>query len=212
MTPSKRVEDVVRAFKIVHDQDPESRLVIVGKGEDRYLQRLQGLAGTLGLSGSVEFAGGKPSYHERDAVMASLDCLVMASVREGWGLVVSEAARFGVPSVAYDVPGLRDSIDDGVSGKLVPNSDWRALGVATASIILDPDLRESTWRTSGAVTSPLFAAGVPGQRGQRSQGKWVLTCEILNFVDAIESPVAAAAASREIDSAKQRKYGIPSAK
>jgi hypothetical protein len=42
--------------------------------------------------------------------MAESHLLVATSVREGWGLVVSEAAALGTPTVAYDVDGLRDSV------------------------------------------------------------------------------------------------------
>ncbi len=45
---------------------------------------------------------------------------VCASDIEGWGQAVIEAAGYGIPTVARDVPGLRDSIRDGETGLLVP--------------------------------------------------------------------------------------------
>lgn len=40
------------------------------------------------------------------------------SLVEGWGLVVTEAAARYTPAIGFDVPGLRDSIEDGVTGVL----------------------------------------------------------------------------------------------
>jgi glycosyltransferase involved in cell wall biosynthesis len=55
------------------------------------------------------FFGRVPEAEKRDLMRRS-HALVVTSVREGWGLVVSEAAQQGLRSVAYDVPGLRDSV------------------------------------------------------------------------------------------------------
>jgi glycosyltransferase involved in cell wall biosynthesis len=88
----------------------------------------------------VKFTGFIPG-DERDQMLSTLDCLVMASVREGWGRVVSEAARYGVPSVGYDVYGLRDAIVDGETGLLVREQRPEALAKAIAELIDDPPLR-----------------------------------------------------------------------
>ena len=51
--------------------------------------------------------------------MASAHAIVMASVREGWGLVIAEAAALGTKAIAYDRPGLRDAVK-AANGVLVP--------------------------------------------------------------------------------------------
>ena len=53
--------------------------------------------------------------------------MVNPSIREGWGLNVTEAAALGTPCVAYDVPGLRDSVWDEVTGLLVESGNISAL-------------------------------------------------------------------------------------
>ena len=67
--------------------------------------------------------------------------LVNPSVREGWGLNVVEANAFGVPCVAYDVAGLRDSVRDGVTGLLVESGDVEALAEALVRVLRDDSLR-----------------------------------------------------------------------
>jgi glycosyltransferase involved in cell wall biosynthesis len=138
---SKRVDDIIRAFAIVARTRPNAELVIVGGGAPRIAASLQALAAELGCAGRVRFTGYVPD-ERRDEIMATLDCLVMASVREGWGMVVSEAARFGVPAVAYDVDGLRDAIVDGVTGLLVSQRSPEGLAEGIERILSQRDLRD----------------------------------------------------------------------
>jgi glycosyltransferase involved in cell wall biosynthesis len=63
-----------------------------------------------------------------------------ASPKEGWGLTVVEANACGVPVVGSDVPGLRDSIQDGVTGFLVPYGDADAFAKRTVDLLTDPAL------------------------------------------------------------------------
>jgi glycosyltransferase involved in cell wall biosynthesis len=74
-------------------------------------------------------------------LMAEADALVMTSVREGWGLVVTEANACGTPALVYDVPGLRDSVRDGLTGLVVPP---RPEKLADAMIRITTDARLHT--------------------------------------------------------------------
>lgn len=140
LTPSKRVEDVIAAFERVHRVMARARLVIVGGGRSDYVAYLVELAAKLGISSDVDFTGFVDG-ETRDRLMSGFDCLLMASLREGWGLVVSEAACFGVPSVAYDVAGLRDSIRNETTGLLVPDGDVDALARGALRYLCDSELR-----------------------------------------------------------------------
>jgi glycosyltransferase involved in cell wall biosynthesis len=74
--------------------------------------------------------------HEKAELLARAAVHVCASDTEGWGQAVIDAAAWGVPTVARDVPGLRDSIRDGESGWLVPDSADRELLVARIAEVL----------------------------------------------------------------------------
>ena len=54
--------------------------------------------------------------------MAEAHVLLMTSVREGWGLVVTEANACGTPAVVYNVPGLRDSVRNEETGLRIARS------------------------------------------------------------------------------------------
>jgi glycosyltransferase involved in cell wall biosynthesis len=140
LTPSKRVDHIVRAFAMLSARRPEAELFIVGGGPEATIESLKVLAQQLGCASRVHFTGFIPGA-QRDEILASLDCLVMASVREGWGRVVSEAARYRVPSVGYDVYGLRDAIVDGKTGLLVADQRPEALAIAIERVIDDAALR-----------------------------------------------------------------------
>jgi glycosyltransferase involved in cell wall biosynthesis len=94
-----------------------------------------------GLAGSVRLRGYLGEEAKRAAVAASVLHL-NTSQGEGWGLCVLEAAQLGVPTVAYDVDGLRDAVRHGVTGWLVRTGE-RIEDVTEKAMadLADPDRR-----------------------------------------------------------------------
>jgi glycosyltransferase involved in cell wall biosynthesis len=121
LAPSKRVDHIIRAFASARAalgvKGDGARLHIVGAGPDEHRAALAKVAAECGVLDAVVFHG-RVSEGERTGLLARATALVMASAREGWGLVVSEAGAVGTPSIAYAVPGLRDSIEHGATGLL----------------------------------------------------------------------------------------------
>jgi glycosyltransferase involved in cell wall biosynthesis len=127
LASSKRVGDIVRAFAIFKNGGGQGRLWIVGSGSRSYTRSLETLAHRLGVECDVEFCG-RLSISDRNRRMAEAHVLLMASVREGWGLVVKEASVFGTPALVYDVPGLRDAVHHLRTGLVVPPSPTALAG------------------------------------------------------------------------------------
>jgi len=121
IAPSKRVHDIVEAFAMFRHEQRRGRLLLIGTGPTRYVQRLDRLAFRLGVSDCFVQCGWLRGDEKR-LRMAEADALLMASAREGWGLVVTECNACGTPAVVYDVPGLRDSVRHGETGLVVPPS------------------------------------------------------------------------------------------
>jgi glycosyltransferase involved in cell wall biosynthesis len=117
MAPSKRVGGIIRAFHLFHQAVDGAQLWLVGDGPAKYERELRRLVGRLGLVLDVHFLG-RLTNQEKAERVAQAHMLLMASVREGWGLVVSEAGALGTPTVGYDVPGLRDSVANDKTGLL----------------------------------------------------------------------------------------------
>jgi glycosyltransferase involved in cell wall biosynthesis len=111
MVPYKRPQDLVEAARIARVSIPDLQVWMIGGGPQ--LEELQRTAPP-----GVEFLG---RVDEEDKIrrMAAAHVHVTTSIREGWGLVVSEAAAVGTATIAYDSPGLRDSTR-AAGGTLVP--------------------------------------------------------------------------------------------
>lgn len=115
LVPHKRWHLLIKAAATVVQEIPELRVEIIGDGPER--AALETLTESLGLTRVVNFRG-YVSDEERDQQFAESWLTVSTSVSEGWGLSIIEAATHGVPAVAVDVPGLRDSVRSGVTGWL----------------------------------------------------------------------------------------------
>ncbi len=73
---------------------------------------------------------------------------------EGFGIVMLEAGACGLPTLAADLEGIRDVIEEGVNGWLVPSGDADAFAMRIQSLLDDPELlREASRRTLQHVTS-----------------------------------------------------------
>ena len=79
-------------------------------------------------------------------VYAITDVLALPTYREGFGQVIIEASAMEVPVVATRIPGCVDSVQDGVTGTLVPPRDAQALADAIQMYLNDPDLRREHGR------------------------------------------------------------------
>lgn len=140
LAPSKRVHEIIEAFALARRALPGARLRLIGSGPPGYTARLAALAERLGVTAGLELSGRLDEDRKFEA-LAGATAIAMASVREGWGIVVSEAGAVGTPSAVYDVAGLRDSTVDGETG-LVVQPRPEALAAAMCRLALEPGLRE----------------------------------------------------------------------
>ena len=141
---------------------------VVGRGPS--LPSLAGQAGAAGLAGVVRLRGFLPEA-EKTALVAGSLLHLNTSLGEGWGLCVLEAAALGVPTVAFDVDGLRDAVRDGETGWLVRDGE-RIEDVAERAVkeLADPARRAAvaaacrawaarfSWDASAARMAGLVAA------------------------------------------------------
>jgi glycosyltransferase involved in cell wall biosynthesis/O-antigen/teichoic acid export membrane protein len=102
LSANKRPEEAIQAFEILRKTMPTAVLWVIGSGPMEDELRMSAPEG-------VQFLG-KISESEKIERIARAHVLIVTSVREGWGLVVTEAAAVGTPVIAYDVAGLRDSV------------------------------------------------------------------------------------------------------
>lgn len=125
----KRVDLLVQAVAGLLPHVPDLQVDIVGDGPGR--PHLEAMASALGLDGVVHLHGRVDEQQKAD-LMAAAWLHVQPSAAEGWGLTVMENAAHGVPSLAYDVPGLRDAISRGRTGWLLGADTSLSAGLAAA--------------------------------------------------------------------------------
>ncbi|WP_374195794.1 glycosyltransferase family 4 protein [Streptomyces sp. ISL-24] len=135
----KRVDLLLRLWERVRPVTG-GQLVIVGDGPER--ARLEALAGP-----DVVFTGRIPEA-EKHRLMCRAWLLLHPSLVEGWGLVVTEAAARGTPAVGFAIPGLRDSVVDGVTGVLAGGES--AFAAAWCTLALSRERRTAMGRAAQA--------------------------------------------------------------
>ncbi len=156
----KGVEFAIRAALAARKVRPDITLDICGQGDDR--PRLERLAVELGLGDAVRFLG-FVSEEEKQRLLRRAWAVVFASPKEGWGITNVEAAACGTPALASDSPGLRESVQNRVTGYLVPHGDWRALADRMLALAADPALVERLGRAARA-----FAEGLSWDSAARA--------------------------------------------
>lgn len=156
----KGVEFAIRAVAAARKTRPDITLDICGQGDDR--PRLERLAVELGLGDAVRFLG-FVSEEEKQRLLRRAWAVVFPSPKEGWGITNVEAAACGTPALASDSPGLRESVQNRVTGYLVPHGDWRALADRMLALAADPALVERLGRAARA-----FAEGLSWDSAARA--------------------------------------------
>jgi glycosyltransferase involved in cell wall biosynthesis len=120
----------VLAFSLIKQKLPEAKLWIIGDG---YMHnKLEGMK-----IKDIEFFG-HVTNEKKYELLKSAHMILVPAIREGWGLVVTESNALGTPAVAYNVPGLRDSIKDGQTGLLTRENNPQELASLAISLFREP--------------------------------------------------------------------------
>ncbi|MBR2666917.1 MAG: polysaccharide pyruvyl transferase CsaB [Oscillospiraceae bacterium] len=137
LDPVKDVPTLLRAMHNIADHCPNLYLLIAGDGKQR--QELEQLAASLHIADRVCFAGW---VTDMDAFYDAVDINVLTSLSETFPYVLTEGARYSLPTISSQVGGVPYLIDDGVHGLLFPAGDDKLLGAHLSRMAADPALRE----------------------------------------------------------------------
>lgn len=135
LAKDKGIEEALNTFAVINSKVSGFKFWIVGKGEETYTNFLLRKSQQLGLKENIKFWGYVDEY-QKYQLLAKAYLLINTSFREGWGLVVMEAASVGTPTVGFDVPGLRDSIVNEKTG-LLSKKDPIDLSIRILELIRD---------------------------------------------------------------------------
>ena len=133
--PVKRFEAMIDAAIEAKRTVPALTMLIVGDGPSQH--SLQQQVADAGAAGWITFFGHATAAELLDLYQRAW-IVGSASLAEGWGLTLTEAAGCATPAVATDINGHRCSVVDGVTGLLAPLD---GLGAALARVLLDEPFR-----------------------------------------------------------------------
>lgn len=137
----KGVMDLIEAFQIVHQQNNNTVLHLVGQHKQEvYLKRLKDKVSAFGLMDVVYFHGPKP-YEELRNWMSAADVFILPSHIEGFGLVAVEAMACETPVVGTRTGGLYHLLKDG-AGLLASPKSPKELAEAVQLMLSDNEIKE----------------------------------------------------------------------
>ncbi|RJS80711.1 glycosyltransferase family 4 protein [Methanophagales archaeon] len=133
----KGIKYLIEAMKIIIQKNIDTRLMLVGDGEDR--ESLEKHVKELDLEKYVSFVGKVPNEKVPEYMVAS-DVFVLPSVSEGFPVTILEAMASGLPIVATKVGGLPEIIKDGENGFLVEPKNPKGIAQRVMLILEDDNL------------------------------------------------------------------------
>jgi len=131
----KGIEFLILSMPYVVQQMPDAQLLVGGKGCD--LEKMRSLVKRLDMERNVTFLGFIPD-DQLNTLFNKVQCVVVPSIFEGFGMTVIEALAAGTRVVGTDVDGIRSTLTSGNYGSLVPYGDRRALADAIVTELRNP--------------------------------------------------------------------------
>lgn len=141
--PRKGHEVLLAAFARLLPKHPGMQLVLLGGGTDS--AQMKAAITRWGVAGHVRTKG-FCSRQEAISILSSATVYVQPSIEEGFGVAVLEAMALGIPVVASDVGGMKETVVNGVTGLRVPPQDPARLADAISRLLRDPALRATYGR------------------------------------------------------------------
>jgi glycosyltransferase involved in cell wall biosynthesis len=120
--------------------NPFPKLIIIGTGNEKYKNKLKQQINKLNLNNQVKFTG-SISNQERNNLMQKAQAIIVTSVKEGWGLIVTEANANGTIAITYNTDGLRDA-NTKETGIITKNNNPKEIASHINIITYNPELRK----------------------------------------------------------------------
>ncbi|ADE39234.1 glycosyltransferase family 4 protein [Candidatus Puniceispirillum marinum] len=134
--PMKRTIEQLEAFELAADKCPTLTLDVFGSGSGSYFERFMNCLEISRHKDKITYRG-HMAEGQKASTLQLFDILLMTSVKEGWGLTITEAATQGVTTIAYDADGLRDAVKDGVSGVICKDNSPREMASEIVKLAQD---------------------------------------------------------------------------
>jgi glycosyltransferase involved in cell wall biosynthesis len=155
ITSMKKTIDQVKAFESAKQEIPNLKLKIAGFGNDKYFNTFVKYISQSEYHEDIEYLG-KISNDKKIELMKKSHIITVTSIKEGWGLIVTEAASQGTPAIVYDIDGLRDSVKHMETGLITTSNNYHVLSLDIVKLLNDKklytELQINGWEWSKTVT------------------------------------------------------------
>ncbi|HPT25754.1 MAG TPA: glycosyltransferase family 4 protein, partial [Bryobacteraceae bacterium] len=150
LAPHKRIDLLLESFALLAERFPEAMLIIVGEpdGDCDYLASVRQQVATMANRGRVRFLDFQSDIR---FIECAADVQVSCSENEALGTCILESMSLGVPVVVSDAGGLKEIVENGVSGFVVPAGNAPVLADRIALLLADNALREQMGRSARTV-------------------------------------------------------------
>jgi glycosyltransferase involved in cell wall biosynthesis len=139
ISKDKGIENALKTFSAINNKEQGWQFWVVGKSDPKYLKKLKSFSKELGIENKIRFWG-FVNEKKKFELLSKSHIAINPSIREGWSLVNIEANSVGLPVLAYDVPGNRDSVRDGENGFLSPYGDYNSLASNAINLMQNKNL------------------------------------------------------------------------
>lgn len=142
----KSIDQVLRAFTIAAQKNPDLELLIAGGGPD--VAKLKKLAGELNVADKTVFTGQYDRYGDLCRILQASDIFITASKSENMPITIIEAMACGLPIIAVSELGLKELVKPGLNGELVPADNPSAMAQKILELAANPERLKEYSRSS----------------------------------------------------------------
>jgi glycosyltransferase involved in cell wall biosynthesis len=151
----KRPDHVVKAFEVLKEKIPNAKLKMAGSTKGKYAQSVLEHIEKSKYKNDIEVLG-RVTQEQKVELMQKSHIICVTSIKEGWGLIVTEANSQGTPACVYNVDGLRDSTKHEVTGLVSPSGDVQLLAQSMVQLLENKELysklRDNAYAWSKVIT------------------------------------------------------------
>lgn len=134
----KRTEDIIFGFENAKNVLKDLKLIVAGDSNSKYGKKVLKTINDSKYVADIECLG-RVTKEKKTELMQKSHLICVTSVKEGWGLIVTEAGSQGTPSLVYNIDGLRDAVKLGETGFITNENNAESLGEKIIEIFRDKE-------------------------------------------------------------------------
>jgi len=136
LVADKGIHELITAYRQLKQNNEHLWLLLVGPDEESEMHKLD-------LDRNINKVRQVPYTKEPESYLAAADILCLPSHREGFGVVIIEAAAMGLPAIASNIYGISDAVIDKKTGLLFECGNAKALEACISNVLADDGLRKT---------------------------------------------------------------------